>query len=174
MLDNNGQRQDGQGNQQAGGNINNTTHNHFDDAVSFDLVETEKIITDLYELSENIETKADFTYDRIKIEDKNKQNQMEDYFRAKIEEDIVYFKEIQQVLYLNDEDFTDRFKYIIRTIKGAIIAIDSKEDLTPIKINKIMGQFYKQGWDYKKKLKAERLIHFMYFSCFIGKKEVSE
>ncbi len=172
MLDNNGQKQDGQGNLQAGGDIHNTTHNHFDDDISFDLVETEKIIDDLYELSKDIDTKKDFTYDRIKIEDKNTLNQMEDYFRAKIEEDIVYFKEIEQVLYLNDEDFTDRFQYIIRTIKGAIIAIDNKEDLTPVKTNKIMGQFYKQDWNYKKKRKAERLIHFMYFSCFIGKKEV--
>jgi len=172
MFGNSGQQQEGEQNQQAGRDINNTTHKHYDDDISFDLVETEKIIIDLYELSKDIDTKEDFTYDRIKIEDKNTLNQMEDYFKAKIEEDIVYFKEIQQVLYLNDEDFTDRFQYIIRTIKGAIIAIDSKEDLTPVKINKIMGQFYKQGWDFKKKLKAERLIHFMYFSCFIGKKEV--
>lgn len=172
MFGNSGQQQEGEQNQQAGRDINNTTHNHYDDDISFDLVETEKIIIDLYELSKDIDTKEDFTYDRIKIEDKNTLNQMEDYFKAKIEEDIVYFKEIQQVLYLNDEDFTDRFQYIIRTIKGAIIAIDSKEDLTPVKINKIMGQFYKQDWDYEKKLKAERLIHFMYFSCFIGKKEV--
>ena len=172
MFGNSGQQQEGEQNQQAGRDINNTTHNHYDDDISLDLVETEKIIIDLYELSKDIDTKEDFTYDRIKIEDKNTLNQMEDYFKAKIEEDIVYFKEIQQVLYLNDEDFTDRFQYIIRTIKGAIIAIDSKEDLTPVKINKIMGQFYKQDWDYEKKLKAERLIHFMYFSCFIGKKEV--
>lgn len=172
MFGNSGQQQEGEQNQQAGRDINNTTHNHYDDDISFDLLETEKIIIDLYELSKDIDTKEDFTYDRIKIEDKNTLNQMEDYFKAKIEEDIVYFKEIQQVLYLNDEDFTDRFQYIIRTIKGAIIAIDSKEDLTPVKINKIMGQFYKQDWDYEKKLKAERLIHFMYFSCFIGKKEV--
>lgn len=172
MFDSKEQQQDGQNNQQAGRDINTAIHNHFDDDISFDLAETEKIITDLYELSQTIDTQEDFTYDRIKIEDKNKLNQMEDYFKSKIEEDIVYFKGIQQVLYLNDEDFTDRFKYIIRTIKGAIIAIDSKEDLTPIKINRIMGQFYKQDWDFKKKLKAERLIHFMYFSCFIGKKEV--
>lgn len=165
------QKIDGNNNQQAGRDINTITNNIFEDDVSFDLVETEKIIIELYELSKAIETKKDFTYDRIKIEDKNKQNQMEEYFSEKIEEDIVYFKEIQQVLYLNDEDFTDRFKYIIRTIRGAIIALDNKADLTPSKINKIIGQFYKQDWDYKKKLKAERLIHFMYFSCFIGKKE---
>jgi len=172
MFGNKGQEQGGKHNKQAGRDIHDITHNHFDDDISFDLVETEKIIIDLYELSEKIETKADFTYDRIKIEDKNKQNFMEDYFKAKIEEDIVYFKEIQEVLYLNDEDFIDRFTYIIRTIRGAIIAIDNKEDLTPGKINKIMNQFYKQDWNFKKKLKAERLIHFMYFSCFIGKKEV--
>lgn len=170
MFGKQNQEQSGKNNQQAGGDIRNTTHNHFDDDVSFDLIETENIIVDLYDLSKDIDTKENFTYDRIKIEDKNKQNQMEDYFTAKIEEDIVYFTEIQQVLYLNDGEFTDRFEYIIRTIKGAIIAIDSKEDLTPTKINKIIGQFYKQDWDYKKKLKAERLIHFMYFSCFIGKK----
>ncbi|WP_415397348.1 ABC-three component system protein [Sulfurimonas sp. CS5] len=171
MFNNSGQKQDGKGNIQAKGNVTQTNINFFEDDVSFDLVETEKIIIELYELSQTIETKEDFTYDRIKIEDKNKQNQMEEYFSEKIEEDIVYFKEIQQVLYLNDEDFTDRFKYIIRTIRGAIIALDNKADLTPSKINKIIGQFYKQDWDFKKKLKAERLIHFMYFSCFIGKKE---
>lgn len=174
MFGNNGQQQEGKNNQQAGRDINQTTHNHFGDDVSFDFTETEKIIIDLYELSKHIDTKEDFSYDRIKIEDKNKQNKMEDYFKAKIEEDIVYFQEIQDVLHMNDEDFIDRFQYIIRTVRGAIIAIDSKEDLTPLKINKIMGQFYKQDWDYKKKLKAERLIHFMYFSCYIGKKEVSE
>lgn len=171
MFGNKGQQQEGEGNIQAGGDVIQTTNNFFEDDVSFDLVETEKIIIELYELSQTIETKEDFTFDRIKIEDKNKQNQMEEYFSEKIEEDIVYFKEIQQVLYLNDEDFTDRFKYIIRTIRGAIIALDNKADLTPAKINKIIGQFYKQDWDFKKKLKAERLIHFMYFSCFIGKKE---
>jgi len=165
------QKIDGDNNQQAGRDINTTINNFFEDDVSFDLVETEKIIIDLYELSKSIETKEDFTYNRIKIEDKNKQNKMEEYFAEKIEEDIVYFQEIKEVLYLNDEDFTDRFKYIIRTIKGAIIALDNKADLTPSKINKIISQFYKQDWDYKKKQKAERLIHFMYFSCFIGKKE---
>ena len=172
MLDNNGQKQDGQGNLQAGGDIHNTTHNHFDDDISFDLVETEKTIDDLYEISQGVNTKESYSYKGMNIEEKNKLNQMTEYFSSVIQDEIVYFYEIKTVLESNDDDFRERFEYIIETIKGAIIAIDSKEELTPYKINKIFKKFYKQDWNIKKKIRARRLIHFMYFSCFIGKKEV--
>lgn len=171
------QTQEGEQNQQAGRDINNnsTTIYQENDNISFDLVETENLITDLYEISVKIGHQEGFTYDRMtKIEDKNKLNEMEQYFEERIKADIVFFKEIQQVLYLNQEDFRDRFEYIIGTIKGAILAIDNSEKLTPQKVNLILGKFYKQTWDWKKKQRAERLVHFMYFYCFLGKKETGK
>ena len=174
MFETNKQTQTGgTNNQQAGGDIHNTTvHNHTGDDVYFDLYETEKLIDDLYEISISIKSKASFTYDRMdKIEDKNKINQMVEYFESKIRNDIVYFQEFSQVLHANEDDFRERFEYIIGTIKGAILALDSQDILTPNKINKLLGIFYNQTWDWKKKQKAERLIHFMYFSCFLGRKE---
>lgn len=165
------QQQEGENNQQAGRDINNTTINQYEDNISFDLVETENLIVDLYDISVEIGTQKDFTFDRMKIEDKNKLNDMEKYFEERIQRDIVYFKEITQVLQMNQDDFRERFEYIIGTIKGAILAIDNSDMLTPQKINTILGKFYKQDWGWKKKQKAERLIHFMYFYCFLGKKE---
>lgn len=173
MFGNSGQRQKGEHNQQAGRDIHNTTNNIFEKEINFDLVETEKIIDDLYDIAQTVEAQEDFTIKRMDdISEKNKLNDMEGYFDSRIKEDIAYFGEIQEVLNQNEEDFIERFTYIIRTIKGAILAIDSREELTPVKIHKIMQKFYKQEWDVKKKTRAERLIHFMYFSCFIGKKEV--
>jgi len=168
MFGNKGQQQEGSHNQQAGRDI----HNHFDEELGFDLVETETIIDDLYEISNTIETKKDYTYDRMNIDEKNKLNQMSDYFDSIIKKEIAYFGEIKEVLEENDDDFRERFEYIIETIKGAIISIDNQEELTPHKINKIFERFYKQEWDFKKKQRAKRLIHFMYFSCFLGRKEV--
>ncbi|MCT7570852.1 ABC-three component system protein [Aliarcobacter butzleri] len=173
MFNKDGQHQDGTNNQQANRDINNTTHNHFiDDDIGFDLVETEKTIDDLYEISQSLNERKTFNFDGINIDEKNKLNQMIDYFESIIKKEIVYFSEIKEVLEANDDDFRERFEYIIETIKGAIISIDNKEELTPQKINKIFEKFYKQDWDFKKKQRAKRLIHFMYFSCFIGKKEV--
>lgn len=171
MFDENGQNQNGTKNQQAGRDINTTTYNYAD-ADSFDLVETEIIIDDLHSISKNISTKQKITFEKMKIEEKNKINNMESYFNSIIKKDIVYFSEIMKVLRENDNDFQERFKYIIETIKGAILAIDSKEELTPEKINEIFKTFYKQDWDYTKKIRAKRLIHFMYFTCFLGKKKL--
>lgn len=163
------QTQEGQNNIQAGRDVNVYNYN---DNISFDLQETEQLIMDIYEISQKMEVaQVEFTYARMeKIEDKNKLNNMEEYFQSKIEKDIVYFDEIKQVLQLNEDDFRDRFEYIIGTIKGAILAIDDSEKLTPSKINLIFSKFYKTDWDWQKKQKAERLIHFMYFYCFLGKK----
>lgn len=163
--------QSGEGNQQAKRDINNITHIYNENDISFDYMETEKIIDDLYNIAKTFTKKEEFTFKRMKIEDKNKINKMEEYFESKIKQDIVYFAEIGRVLELNEDDFRERFKYIIGTIKGAILAIDNKEDLTPIKINMVFKIFYNQKWDVSKKLRAERLIHFMYFMCFIGKKK---
>lgn len=170
MFDKDGQKQSGNNNKQAGGNI--ITHNHYENADSFDLLETEKIIDDLHSISKTISTKQKTSFGKMKIEEKNKLNNMEEYFNSNIKKDIVYFSEIMKVLRENDNDFQERFKYIIETIKGAILAIDSKEELTPEKINGIFKTFYKQDWDYTKKIRARRLIHFMYFTCFLGKKEL--
>lgn len=172
MFDSNGQKQDGEHNQQAGRDIHNTTHNHFDDDIGFDLVETEKTIDDLYEISKTMPDKKTYDYLGMIIDEKNKLNQMTEYFNTVIKKELVYFSEIKEVLESNDDEFRERFEYIIETIKGAIISIDSKEELTPQKINKILERFYKQDWDFKKKQRAKRLIYFMYFSCFLGKKEV--
>lgn len=175
MLDGfSSQKQEGENNQQAGRDIHNTTINQYEDGISFDLVETENLILDLYDISVEIGEQEEFTFDRMKIEDKNKLNDMEQYFEERVRTDIVYFQEIRQVLYMNQDDFRDRFEYIIGTIKSAILAIDSSDKLTPQKINIIFGKFYKQDWDWKKKQKAERLIHFMYFYCFLGKKETGK
>ena len=99
-------------------------------------------------------------------------NQMEKYFDTVMKQDIVYFNEILTVLRSNEEDFYERFKYIITTVRGAILAIDNKEELTPSKINQILKIFYKQDWSFDKKIKASRLIYFMYFFCLIGKKKI--
>ncbi len=177
-MSGNEQNQSGIGNKQAGGDIvgrdiNNTTHNHFNDEVDFDLIETEKLIDDLYEISKKFNEKDDFSYKRMSdIDEKNRLNEMEKYFKELIEPDIVYFDEFNIVLKENEDDFRERFEYIIRTIKGAILAIDNREVLNPKKINKIFQKFYKQDWSFKKKQKAERLIHFMYFACFLGRKKV--
>ena len=173
MFDNDGtkQTQSGSNNQQAGESIYNTFINEND--IGFDLVEIEKIIEDLYEVSKSINTKQDFTIKRMeKIEDKNKINQMEKYFDTVMKQDIVYFNEILTVLRSNEEDFYERFKYIITTVRGAVLAIDNKEELTPSKINQILKIFYKQDWSFDKKIKASRLIYFMYFFCLIGKKKI--
>lgn len=91
---------------------------------------------------------------------------MEEYFKSRIQKDIVYFDEIRQVLQFNEDDFRDRFEYIIGTIKGAILAIDGSEKLTPAKINLIFVDFYKTDWDWHKKLKAERLNSLYVFLLF--------
>lgn len=163
-----GQKQSGTNNQQAGRDINNY---YLNDEIGFDLLETEKIIDDLYEISRTVLEKKNYDYLGMNIDEKNKLNQMTEYFNTIIKKEIVYFTEIREVLESNDDEFRERFVYIIETIKGAIISIDGKEELTPQKINKIFEKFYKQNWDFKKKQKARILIYFMYFSCFLGKKE---
>jgi len=166
------QSQDGSNNQLAGGNINNTTNHYSDELVSFDLVETEKMIDDLYEAARGMDNREKIPSGRMDISEKNKLNGMEKYFEEQMRPHIVYFKEIDLVLHSNENDFQERFVYIVETIRGAILAVDEKVELTPFKINKIFEKFYKKDWGWAKKTRAVRLIHYMYFDCAIGKKEV--
>lgn len=162
-------KQEGRDNKQAGRDINIKEY-HFNFPLDFDVFSFEELINEINDhlLVEDQVEKNDFL--QIDIEKKNRLNELELYFNEIIQEDVVYFNPLHTFIENNDENFRNKFKHVVRTIRSLVIG-DGNVQLTQDKIKKIMQNIYLQDWTYQKRQYALILIHYLYFVCLIGKKE---
>ena len=163
---NNLSQKGGKGNQQASRDINNIYYNIKPD---FDIYNFSDLIDKMYEVfMKKQETKSlDFT--QIDLEEKNKINGLKVYFDEIMKEDIVYFSPLKEFIDNSDDEFRERFEFVLKSIKRLTLEDDNKK-LSPEKINKIISSIDIQKWGIQKNKNAQIFIHYLYFACLIGDK----
>ena len=163
---NNLSQKGGKGNQQASRDINNIYYNIKPD---FDIYNFSDLIDKMYEVfMKKQETKSlDFT--QIDLEEKNKINGLKVYFDEIMKEDIVYFSPLKEFIDNSDDEFRERFEFVLKSIKRLTLEDDNKK-LSPEKINKIISSIDIQKWEIQKNKNAQIFIHYLYFACLIGDK----
>lgn len=173
----------GDGNQQANGDINNITciiKNYTKDSNKEPLIFYEKdikeVILHFSNEIENIETN-DNELDELKkipLDEKNELNNLsEEYFENIKEDDMEFFTKID--LFLKDtknKEYLTKYKMTVKELKRIIIIIKDDYD----NFEKILYALYNKIFKgNEKELRLERdliwlFLHYMYCRCHIGKK----